>query len=198
MKQATGRSQIVRIAPALLIGLLVMTAPSCVKPPPPPPELPSAEETPPSPPPREIPTEQLPPEPLAPPREAEPAVEDLDDTIRKQNAGREFLKTIHFDFDQSDIRDDQVPLLQANAAWLRAHAQYKVLVEGHCDERDTIDYNLALGDRRARAVMQYLIDLGTSPGRMRTLSYGEERPLDPGHDETAWAMNRRAEFTLEK
>ena len=107
-------------------------------------------------------------------------------------------RSVFYDYDKSDIRDDQVPVLQANAAWLKSHPQYKLLVEGHCDERDTIEYNLALGDRRAKSVRQYLIDLGVPAERSRTISYGEERPADPGHDEAAWAKNRRAEFTLEK
>ena len=69
---------------------------------------------------------------------------------------------------------------------MKAHPQYKLLIEGHCDERDTIEYNLALGERRAKAVLDYLTDLGIPASRMRKISYGEERPVDPGHDETAW------------
>ena len=73
-----------------------------------------------------------------------------------------------------------------------------MVIEGHCDERGTIEYNLELGAKRAKAVLDYVASLGVDAGRMRTISYGEERPVDPGHDETAWGKNRRAEFTLEK
>lgn len=180
----------------LVVGLLLAAAASCKKhvpaPTPPPQEAPPP--TPEAEPMKTVPVEEAPIKPV----EEAPKAEDIDDTIRRQNATHEFLKTLLFDFDQSEIREDQVPILQANAAWLKAHAQYRVLVEGHCDERDTIEYNLALGDRRAKAVVRYLTDLGVPADRMRAISYGEERPVDTGHDESAWSKNRRAEFTLEK
>lgn len=124
--------------------------------------------------------------------------EDIDETIRQQNQTRGLLKTVYFEFDKAEVREDQLEVLKQNAAWIRSHATYKILVEGHCDERDTIEYNLHLGERRASSVQQYLIDLGIPASRFRTISYGEERPADPGHDEDAYAKNRRAEFTLEK
>ena len=196
MRRAFRHPQIVRAAGIVLMGLLLVVSPSCtkkVKPAQPAPveEPPPTEATPPTPP-AEV------EKPLPPVTEPKEKAEDIDDIIRTQNATRQYVKTVYFDFDKSDIRDDQVPVLKANAAWLKTHAQYKLLVEGHCDERDTIEYNLALGDRRAKSVRQYLIDLGIPAERMRTISYGEERPADPGHDEAAWAKNRRAEFTLEK
>lgn len=108
------------------------------------------------------------------------------------------LKTIYFDFDKYELRQDTIATLKNNASWIKSHSKFKVLVEGHCDERGTIEYNLELGAKRAHAVQEYLINLGVERSRLRTISYGEERPVNPGHDEGAWAKNRRAEFTLEK
>ena len=109
------------------------------------------------------------------------------------------LKAIYFDFDRYEIRPDQRPALQANADLLKGKlSNYRLVIEGHCDERGTGEYNMTLGDRRGNAARQYLIDLGVSPVRIRTISYGEERPTDPGHNETAWAKNRRGEFVLEE
>ena len=86
--------------------------------------------------------------------------------------------------------------MEKNAAWLQAHRQAKVLVEGHCDERGTVEYNLALGEQRARAARDSLVGLGVAAERLRTVSYGKERPLDPASSEVAWAKNRRAHFTV--
>jgi len=188
---------ITRTLMLVVLGTLLVAAPSCkkhVKTPPVPAE--TAPETPPEtlPPPAKSPVEQPPP-PIQEPTIGEG---DIDETIRSQNSSRSLLKTVYFDFDSSSVRDDQVPVLQANAAWLKSHPSYRLMVEGHCDERDTIEFNLALGDKRAKAVSQYLTDLGVPADRIRTISYGEERPADPGHDEEAFARNRRAEFTLEK
>ncbi|MBZ0253030.1 MAG: peptidoglycan-associated lipoprotein Pal, partial [Candidatus Methylomirabilis sp.] len=99
------------------------------------------------------------------------------------------LKRIHFDFDKSDIRADQAPTLDANGSYLKQNGELKVQVEGHCDERGTNAYNLALGQRRAESAKRYLVKTGVEGGRLSTISYGEERPLDPGHDESAWAQN---------
>jgi peptidoglycan-associated lipoprotein len=107
------------------------------------------------------------------------------------------LETVYFDFDKSDLTDETRAALRANAEWLRGHSSYGVVIEGHCDERGTIEYNLALGQRRAQTVRDYLTSLGVQGSRMRTKSYGEERPVDPGHTEEAWARNRRAEFVVE-
>lgn len=104
------------------------------------------------------------------------------------------LKRIHFDFNSAGIRSDMSRILDANARYLKKHKNTKIIVAGHCDERGTNEYNLALGDRRAKIVRTYLVRKGVNGNRMRTVSYGEERPLDPGHNEAAWYMNRRAEF----
>ena len=102
------------------------------------------------------------------------------------------LKDIHFDFDKYDIRPGDAALLKENAALLNKYPNVKVQVEGHCDERGTVEYNLALGERRANHAKNYLVSLGISPARISTISYGKEKPLDPGHNEDAWARNRRA------
>lgn len=106
------------------------------------------------------------------------------------------LKDIHFDFDRYDLRPDAKRILAENARVLMENPTWKVLIEGHCDERGSNEYNLALGEKRARAAMQYLTKLGISPGRLSIISYGEERPLDPRHNEEAWAKNRRCHFVV--
>jgi len=103
---------------------------------------------------------------------------------------------VNFDFDKYNIKPEFRDRLNSQGAWLKENAADKLLVEGHCDERGTAEYNLALGERRANAVMKYLIDLGIDKARIKTISYGKERPLDPGHNEEAWAKNRRAKFDL--
>jgi peptidoglycan-associated lipoprotein len=102
------------------------------------------------------------------------------------------LKDIHFDFDKYDIRPGDAEILKENGALLKKYPNVKIQIEGHCDERGTVEYNLALGERRANSTKKYLNSLGVSPDRISTISYGKERPLDPGHNEEAWAKNRRA------
>jgi len=104
------------------------------------------------------------------------------------------LQTIHFDFDRSFIRDDAKATLKQNAEWLKGHPDVVIQIEGHCDERGTNQYNLALGQRRADSTKNYLVSLGVNGDRMLTITYGEEKPVDPGNNETAWSKNRRAEF----
>lgn len=106
------------------------------------------------------------------------------------------LKSISFDFDRYDIRPGDMEILKENAALLRNHPRVKVQIEGHCDERGTAEYNLALGERRANSTKNYLVSLGISADRLSTISYGEERPLDPRQNEEAWAKNRRAQFVI--
>lgn len=104
------------------------------------------------------------------------------------------LKTVYFDYDKSNIRDDQRPELDKNAEILLANPNINVLLEGHCDERGTVEYNFALGGRRATAIKDYLTKKGIAENRLATLSKGEEEPMDPGHTDEAWAKNRRVEF----
>ena len=106
------------------------------------------------------------------------------------------LKTIYFGYNSNELDDAGRATLQANAAWMAAHKNYRVEIGGHCDERGSIGYNVALGDRRAGAVKEYLTGLGASAGQLEAVSFGEEKPADPGHNEAAWAKNRRAEFTI--
>lgn len=106
------------------------------------------------------------------------------------------LDTVYFDFDQSNIRPDQTVALERNLAWMKQNPNAPVRLEGHCDERGTEEYNFALGDRRADSVRQWMIDRGVDPSRMQSVSKGELEPADPGHSESAWSKNRRAEFLV--
>jgi peptidoglycan-associated lipoprotein len=106
------------------------------------------------------------------------------------------LKDIHFDFDKYDIRPGDAEILKENAALLMRYPKAKIQVEGHCDERGTNEYNLALGERRANAAKNYLLSLGIPTDRISSISYGEEKPLDSGHNEEAWAKNRRGHFII--
>jgi peptidoglycan-associated lipoprotein len=105
-------------------------------------------------------------------------------------------KDIFFAFDNSTIRSDQMPALQQDFAYLKAHPQVKVTVEGYCDERGTEEYNLALGQRRAETVKQTLVAEGIAADRINTISYGKDKPFAPGHDENAWRLNRRDHFAM--
>lgn len=104
------------------------------------------------------------------------------------------LQTVYFAYDSYALTNEARNTIKSNANWLKANPNAKVQIEGHCDERGTVEYNMALGDRRANAVKNYLANLGVSKNRMETISYGEERPADTGHDEGAWSRNRRAVF----
>jgi len=106
------------------------------------------------------------------------------------------LRDIHFDFDKYDVRPADAKILDANAAWLKTNARSLLMIEGHCDERGTPEYNLALGERRAKAAMSYLAALGIQANRISIISYGEERGLCKEHGEACWAKNRRAHFLV--
>lgn len=106
------------------------------------------------------------------------------------------LEMIHFDFDKYFIRENAKPVLEKNAGWLKKWTSIKVLIEGHCDERGTEEYNLSLGEKRAKSTYDYLLSLGLSPDRLKIISYGKSQPIDPGHNEVSWQKNRRAQFTL--
>jgi peptidoglycan-associated lipoprotein len=106
------------------------------------------------------------------------------------------LMPIYFEFDRSELRDDARATLAANAKGLQDNASANITIEGHCDERGTTEYNLALGEKRAKAAYDYLVSYGIPGSRLTTVSYGEERPADSGHDEMAWSKNRRAEFVV--
>jgi len=121
-----------------------------------------------------------------------PTLEFVEPTSEDKNT----LKTIYFDYNKANIRPEYQPVLENISKWMAKKAEQQLLVEGHCDERGTDEYNLALGERRALAVRRYLVALGVSADRVHTISYGEEKPADPGHDEAAWSKNRRAEFKV--
>lgn len=104
------------------------------------------------------------------------------------------LKTVHFDLDKSNIRKDAEPAIKENAEWLKAHGDKSVSVEGHCDERGSTEYNVALGDRRANSAKKYMQNLGIAANKISTISYGEEKPVCKDHNEGCWSKNRRAEF----
>jgi len=105
--------------------------------------------------------------------------------------------TIHFDFDSYELSQEARSVLAQKANIMRRFADVRVVIEGHCDERGTEEYNLALGERRARAAYEHLVILGVAPERMSIVSFGEERPVNPAHNETAWAENRRDEFVVQ-
>lgn len=146
-------------------------------------------------------TEWTPPPP--PPAPAEPEVDEEAlaaeaAAAAKAEAVAELKSvTIHFGFDSYDLTEEAREVLSMKANIMRKYDDVSVVIEGHCDERGTEEYNLALGERRARAAYQHLVILGVDPVRMSIVSFGEERPIDPAHNETAWAKNRRAEFVVQ-
>jgi len=105
-------------------------------------------------------------------------------------------QTVHFDFDRSEVKEGERGKVEVVAAYMKAHPTDAVRIEGHCDERGTEEYNRALGDRRANALREEMARLGADPNRIPTVSYGEDRPADPGHNEEAWRKNRRGVFIL--
>lgn len=126
-------------------------------------------------------------------------VEPLPTDIEQLNrvaADKGYLRDAFFAFDDSTLSADAQAALTASATWLKQNPQYNLLIEGHCDERGTEQYNLALGDRRANTARDFMVALGVDASRIRTVSYGEERPFDAGHDESAWAKNRRDHLVI--
>jgi peptidoglycan-associated lipoprotein len=107
------------------------------------------------------------------------------------------LEVVYFEFDRSGLTEQARAALDRNAEFLRANPGLRTRIEGHCDERGTVEYNLALGDRRAHSAKEYLVQRGIAADRLTTVSFGEEQPADPGHDEAAYARNRRAEFRVQ-
>ena len=180
----------------VLVMLLTVVVGACAKKKPPvarPMPPPAAMDTPttPAPPPE-------PPKPVAepvvvPPMPPEDTIgsKSLDDLNRDSP-----LRPMYFELDSSDVSGDGQKVLQANAAVLKRYPTMQVTIEGHCDERGTAEYNLALGERRALAAKNYLVSLGIPADRIKTVSYGKEFPFDPGHDDGAWAKNRRAHFVI--
>jgi peptidoglycan-associated lipoprotein len=108
------------------------------------------------------------------------------------------LADVHFEYDSAALTEEARATLERHALWLQNHRDVRVTIEGHCDKRGTTDYNLALGEQRARSVWDYLVGLGVAADRLRTVSYGKERPLDPADTEEAFARNRRAHFAVSR
>jgi len=182
---------------ALTFAVAVLTAtvacggkkPPVARPAPPPPATPA---NPPSRPP-------APPEPVSEPTivPPEPVPEDAISAASLDELNKNSpLKPVFYELDSSDLSATSQKTLDDNAALLKRYPSWAVTVEGHCDERGTAEYNLALGERRAIAARAYLVSLGIPANRVRTVSYGKEFPFDPGHDETAFAKNRRAHFVI--
>ena len=139
-------------------------------------------ETPPQETPPPAPTEPAPTPPPPPPPEPAPVSETIE------------LQDVFYDYDSSDLRSDARATLSENGRKLVASPKNAITIEGHCDERGTVDYNLALGDRRANAAKDFLVSYGVESGRVTTISYGENKPFALGHDEASWAQNRRGHF----
>jgi peptidoglycan-associated lipoprotein len=152
----------------------------------------SASTTAATPPPAPAPVQSAPPTAAtttpAPSSTARPAVQDF--------AAVPELADVFFDFDKYDIRPGDAKTLDANANWLKSNPNHLMLIEGHCDERGTNEYNLALGERRAKSTMNYLVSQGVQANRITIISYGEERPQCTEHTEACWAKNRRAHFLV--
>jgi peptidoglycan-associated lipoprotein len=185
----------VKAAAVLVIVVVVMFGACAKKKPPiarpmPPPD--TTEATPPPSPPK-------PPEPVVEPPvvPSEPVPEDTIGSRSLDDLNRDSpLKPVFFELDSAELSAENQSVLDADAALLKKYPTWVVTIEGHCDERGTAEYNLALGERRAVAARTYLVSLGLSADRLRVVSYGEEFPFDPGHSEDAWTKNRRAHFVI--
>ena len=134
------------------------------------------------------------PEALGPVESLETEVSATDDIMEGRTSGP--MLPVYFDFDSSRIEGDQVTRIEANADFIKSHPELKIRIEGNCDPRGTREYNLALGERRALSAKKYLENLGISPDRLYTVSWGEEKLLLFGHDELSWAQNRRDDFVI--
>ena len=134
-----------------------------------------------------------PPEVEAPPVEEEPVVDE-----EPVEVPLPVLDDVFYAFDKYALTDESKRKLEGNASELKRASESTVIIEGHCDERGTKSYNLALGEKRAKAAKDYLVSLGVSGSRITVISYGKERPFDPGHNEAAWAKNRRGHFVVKK
>ncbi len=184
--------------PLAVVLLLTVTLAACAKKvpsverPAPPPADPAMTTAPAPPPPPPRPVDE--PMPVPPEPEAIKASDLPDDLDSLNRSG--VLKPVFFDLDSSEVNAASQQVLQENADVMRRNARWQITIEGHCDERGTAEYNLALGERRALAARTYLLSLGIPAERVRTVSYGKEFPFDQGHDESAWSKNRRAHFVI--
>jgi len=179
-----------------LVGFVLAGACASNPPPetvPPPPAFPGAA---PDPGPRTPPPPPRPNEPPAVPREPGITADPLAGMSPEEINANSPLSPVFFNYDSDELDESARQALADNAKVLLNYASWIITIEGHCDERGTPEYNLALGDRRALAAKNFLLSLGVPADRLQTVSYGKEFPFDPGHDETAWARNRRAHFMV--
>jgi peptidoglycan-associated lipoprotein len=177
---------------SVLIAIVGVTACAKKKPAPPPPAPAPAPAPPPTTPP---PPPPPPPAPAPPP--AAPTEDEIfaKKTLEALNAEKP-LDDAFFDLDSTQIRDDAKPALQKDAEWMKRWSSTKIMIEGHCDSRGTSEYNLALGDRRAKAVQDYLVSLGIPTDRIQIVSKGKEQPFCADENETCWQQNRRGHFLI--
>jgi peptidoglycan-associated lipoprotein len=189
MRRAASTTAISVVVAAMLAAACGGNKPPVARPGPPPPPPPVTDATrPPAPPTPVAEPTIVPPEPV---RDDAIRSASLDDLNRNSP-----LKPVFFDYDSAELSPAGQAALNENAVLLKRYTTWVVTIEGHCDERGTPEYNLALGERRAVAARTYLVSLGIPADRLRTVSYGKEFPFDPGHDEAAWTKNRRAHFVI--
>jgi peptidoglycan-associated lipoprotein len=186
-----------RVSVLMMVAALVMAAachknPPVAKPTPPPPAPFPGASTPPAAPAAPTPVPEPPPVPVEPTVTADPLATSAVDEINKNSP----LKPAFFSYDSDELDDSARSALNEDAQVLKKYGTWVITIEGHADERGSAEYNLALGERRALAAKNYLVSLGVGAERLRTVSYGKEFPFDPGHDEAAWAKNRRAHLML--
>jgi len=188
MKSRRVSAVLIAIALTAAVGACAKKKPPVARPiPPPPPATETAPTRPPAPP-EPVREQPMPPEPLA----SDPLTGTDIDLINKNSP----FEPVFYSLDSAEVNGEGQKVLNSNAEILRKYPTWVITIEGHADERGTAEYNLALGERRAAAARTYLVSLGIPADRLKTVSYGKEFPFDPGHDEAAWAKNRRAHFVV--
>jgi peptidoglycan-associated lipoprotein len=188
MRRDANKLMVLTVAMAVVVGACGKKQPPVARPMPPP-AVTNTGGTAPPPPPQPVNEPVLvPPEPVA---EDSIAGKSLDDLNRDSP-----LKPLFFALDSADVSAEGQRVLQENATIMKKYPAWQITIEGHCDERGTAEYNLALGERRAIAAKNYLVSLGIAADKVKTVSYGKEFPFDPGHDDGAWSKNRRAHFVI--
>lgn len=188
MRREANRLLVLAILMTVVVGACGKKPAPVARPMPPPPSTGTTNVAPPPP-----PTPISEPTPVAVPPMPDDSIagKSLDDLNRDSP-----LKPLFFELDSSEVSGEGQRVLQDNAAIMKKYPAWQVTIEGHCDERGTAEYNLALGERRALAAKNYLVSLGIPADKVKTVSYGKEFPFDPGHDDGAWSKNRRAHFVI--
>lgn len=188
MRREANRLMVIAVLMTVVVGACGKKPAPIARPMPPPAANTGAGDPAPPPPPQPV-SEPV----IVPPMPAEDLIsgKSLDDLNRDSP-----LKPLFFELDSADVSSEGQQVLQENAAIMKKYTTWSVTIEGHCDERGTAEYNLALGERRALAAKTYLVSLGIPADKVKTVSYGKEFPFDPGHDDAAWSKNRRAHFVI--